>query len=301
MRRIMTILLSILRYYNSYQKTTFSIFLFDYRIYNIRPNIIHKNTIMDAKIFKIPVKDARMHTGKAILPNTESTYITEYLMSVLELHHKVKAEYTLLDANFWLTAEDYRRGCAGHAGCMYAPGKCPCQICTPKPITPVADYRYILSIKCIVTEDPSDMINRVTKNKFVLTEGPRGNFLTPIACIKKQQLKTVKFAVVPKPETIEAFQILYKHNPILTIEDLVTNEHYDDWEDKYKKYLINTIFILNEEDIPKNALEVNTKNVVDNSDLVYEIIFQMIACDFAKNMDVIKEFLTELSKMNFIQ
>jgi hypothetical protein len=83
-----------------------------------------KNCIID-KVCKVPIKDLRLQTGKAIVPNIESIYIAGDIMGILQLHDKVKAEFTLLNPGYWLTKKDLNKGVVDHSGCMYI-SKCPC-------------------------------------------------------------------------------------------------------------------------------------------------------------------------------
>jgi hypothetical protein len=67
------------------------------------------------------------------------------------------------------------------------------------------------------------------------------------------------------------------------MENLVNNEINHDREEKHKDFLVKEI------------------NIVDDSDLVHKIIFGMMGCDFKNNMDIIKQFLFELYKINFVK
>ena len=246
--------------------------------------------------FTVPINDARDWTGKGIVPNVQCTYITQEVIVGLGLHSKVEAEITLVDAEFWCSDKTLKMGPVGHAGCMASP-KCPCQQCNPKPLTRVSEDRYMLVVQCIVLENPYELITRFNP-KFVTTKGPRNNFIIPIKCKKVHRKKTIKTAIMPKPETIEAFRIVLAKNPKMTMEDFVVNHPSGYRCSKYNKYLVDLIdFSLGGE--PVGALEIYTEEAADIDQPAYEISFKMMASDLKLNMDLIKEFLTELSKFNF--
>jgi hypothetical protein len=250
------------------------------------------------KSIKIAIKDARIWTGKEIVPNPESLYITEHLLPTFDLQDNVDVSCSMVDIDFWRTNEDIKMGPAGYVGACRG-YNCACRICTPKPFTLESEDNYMLTIKWRLENDPSSLIHKFTNDKFRLTKGPRGNFITPISCQNGNLTKTVKYAICPKPETVEALKILQKVNPNMTLNDMIITNHSETSPDsKYNTLYINKVEIssITPSKTLENALEFFNETVPDTTKCYHEVIYQMMACDLSKNMSIFKYFLMELSK-----
>jgi hypothetical protein len=247
------------------------------------------------KSSKITIKDARIWTGKEIVPNPESLFITEHLLPMVGLQNNICAICSMVNIDFWRTNEDIKMGPAGYIGACRG-YNCACIICNPKPLTTESEDKYMLTIAWKLANDPSSLIHKFTSDKFTLTKGPRDNYIIPILYDKAPSTKTIQYAICPKPETMEALKILQKVNPNMTLNDLIINDsHGTSSDSKYNSFYINKVEITESETI-KDILETYTETVSDPSKPFFEISFEMMACDLSKNMSIIREFLIELSK-----
>lgn len=242
------------------------------------------------------IKDARDSNGKAIMLDhlPDSYKAVGDLITSLGLADKVKAGFELCCSDFWRSAKDFEMGPSGWAGCMGRPGKCPCQSCSPKPITPV-DAKYCV---LVITYNLARKPEGITSLSFNLTRGPRDNIIHTISVMEVACWKKFKVAVVPTPETLECLALMQKRNPKMSIMSFcaVSDPYgYESKEGKFNQDFVDFVWLEEDESIPPDSIAFFSRSEPERGKETYDIKFQMFVSDLKCNMPQIEKFLTMLA------
>ena len=174
-----------------------------------------------------------------------------------------------VDANFWRTEQELKKGCYGYSGCTGLPGS---KVTT----NPMKESEIVYVIKCQTLKPPDALLNV----KHNLSHGPRDNYITPLS-YERESKRELRIEIASE-STMKSYNVTKVSSPNLTLSRFVRAVNSEtisipDGERYNKEYYVD-------------SRHVNT--LIEPP--VYNVKFEILAIDVENNEDYIKTIIVGL-------